>query len=150
MTYLKLKNNPSYLRMANMPSFIPEFFHDFVNESIFPRGSFKSVPAVNISEDDKQFHVALAVPGMNKSDFKITVEDGVLNIKAETKNEQTTEDKKFSRKEFNYSSFTRSFTMPEQVLAENIVAEYVDGVLNISIPKAVEMKKDAAREIAIS
>jgi len=89
-------------------------------------------------------------PGLDKSDFKVEVENGILSIGAEKKTESKEETTRFTRKEFSYSSFSRSFTLPEHVKAENITAEYTNGVLKLSIPKKEEAKQKAAHEIKIS
>ena len=150
MTLVKFKNGTGFSRYNDLPSFFPEFFHDFVNDARLPHRVSKNVPAVNISENEKQFVVELAVPGMKKSDFKISVDEGVLNISVEMKEEKSEDTRKYSRKEFNYSSFSRSFTLPENAVTENIHAEYTDGLLNVVIPKAEEVKKNSAREITVS
>lgn len=106
------------------------------------------VPAVNVSETDKAFELEFAVPGLKKEDFHIDMDKDILTISAEnqSENEETDQEtKKVTRREFSYSSFTRSFRLPENVDEENISAEYKDGLLHLSIPKKsrkeVEMKK---------
>jgi HSP20 family protein len=111
---------------------------------------FKSVPAVNILERKDDFIIELAVPGMNKNDFKLEVDKGVLSISAEKKEEVKDENERFTRKEFSYTSFKRSFSLPEHVNTENITAEYKDGVLMMVLPKKEEAKAKASREIKIS
>lgn len=106
------------------------------------------VPAVNVSETDKAFELEVAVPGLNKEDFDIDMDKDILTISAQkqTETEETSEEtKKVTRREFSYSSFSRSFRLPENVDEENISAEYKDGLLHLSIPKKskeeAEMKK---------
>ena len=87
---------------------------------------------------------------MSKGDFKIEVENGVLTIKAEKKEEKQDENSKYTRKEFSYTSFSRTFTMPDHVNTESISAEYVNGVLTLVLPKREEAKKKPVKEIAVS
>lgn len=117
------------------------FFNDFFDAS--PRVS-KNIPAVNVKETEKEFRVELAAPGLKKDDFNISVQDGILTISSEYKNEQTSkdEDGKYTRKEFSYASFSRSFTLDGQhVDIDHIQANYESGVLKLSIPKKVEPEK---------
>ena len=87
---------------------------------------------------------------MKKEDFKLAVENNVLSISSEKKEESKQENERYTRKEFSYSSFSRSFTMPEHVDTEAISAEYTNGVLKLTLPKKDEAKKKAVREISIS
>jgi HSP20 family protein len=131
----------------------PSIWEDFFNSDLFNlptvarRGM--NVPAVNISETDKEYLVELAAPGMKKSDFKINLDRNVLTISSETKQEDQEETKNFSRKEYSFSSFERSFTLPEAVNQEKIDAKYQDGVLKINLPKKEEVLSKP-KEISIS
>ena len=109
-----------------------------------------SLPKVNISETDDYFSVHLAAPGMKKEDFKVEIDNQVLSISSEMKNETSNEEDTFTRKEFEYASFNRSFTLPESVDAKNIKASYEDGILKLTLPKKEEAKKKPARTIKIS
>ncbi|HNP99197.1 MAG TPA: Hsp20/alpha crystallin family protein [Bacteroidia bacterium] len=149
MTLVKFRNAKPVDRYTGIPSIFSDFFGDFIQDEIFPRNVFKSVPAVNISEQADLYRVELAVPGMNKTDFKISAENGVLTIVGEKQEEKTDDQKKFTRKEFSYSSFSRTFTMPDHVNADGISAEYVNGVLTLVLPKKDEAKKKEAKEISI-
>lgn len=121
----------------------PSLFSDFFNsEDFFNRDWMKAdVPAVNIKESDAGFHLELAAPGLDKKDFKIEVENGVLCISAEKKssseenNENEDKNEKYTRKEFSYSSFSRSFKLPENIKEDDIKASYKDGVLSLDILK---------------
>jgi HSP20 family protein len=150
MTLVQLKNNKGVDRYTRVPSFLGDFFNDFMSDELLNKNIFKSIPAVNISETNDKFAVELAVPGLDKNDFKLQVENGVLSISAEKKTETKDENTKFTRKEFSYSSFSRSFTLPEHVQHDAITAEYTNGVLTLSIPKKEEAKQKAAREIKVS
>jgi HSP20 family protein len=106
------------------------------------------IPAVNISETDKSFEVDFVVPGMKKNDFKIKVENNQLIVSAEKKEEKQEKDKNYTRQEYNYSSFMRSFTLPENAKIDDIKAHYEDGILKLSVAKKV-ISASKAKEIAI-
>jgi HSP20 family protein len=108
-----------------------------------------SVPAVNIVENKDNYEVSLAVPGMKKEDFRIGIDSNMLTISSEKEESKEEKDKKFTRKEDNYSSFSRSFTLPDEVSRENIETRYENGVLKLTLPKKEEAKKDAAKQIAV-
>ena len=126
-----------------------DFFDvDFFGNS-FPKSAQRSLPAVNISEDDKSYMVDVVSPGFKKDDFKIKVDDDVLTISAETKQESNEgKNKEYSRREYTYSSFTRSFRLPDNAKDDSISASYNDGVLQISIPKS-ENEVKAKKEIPV-
>jgi HSP20 family protein len=148
MTLIKWKNNANV-----MDRFIPvwnDLFNDFMNEDVLQKDFFKSMPAVNIMERENDFRIELAAPGLQKGDFKIEVEKNLMTISAEKKSEKKDENERFTRKEFSFSSFKRSFSLPEHVNAENTTAEYVDGVLQLTLPKKEEAKVKPAKEIKIS
>lgn len=110
-----------------------------------------SYPAVNIKKDDENFEIEFAAPGMKKSDFSIEVNDGTLTVSTEKKAETTEEEKNngnYSRREFSYTSFSRSFNLPNEIDEENIKAKYEDGILRVSIPHLkTEIKKPKLVEI---
>ena len=97
-----------------------------------------TVPAVNIIEKEAEYKIELAVPGMRKDHFEIEMEEGILSISANQDEEKTSEKGKFTRREFSYNSFRRSFTIPESVDPAKIDANYTEGVLFISLPKRKE------------
>ncbi|QEC65785.1 Hsp20/alpha crystallin family protein [Panacibacter ginsenosidivorans] len=134
-----------------MPSVFDDFFKPW-NEWFDGGGLLgrtMNVPAVNIVEQKDDYLVSLAVPGMKKDDFKIDVDGNMLTISSEKEENKEEKDKKFTRKEYNYSSFSRSFTLPEEINKEKIEAKYEDGVLKISLPRKEEAKKTAAKQIAV-
>lgn len=108
-----------------------------------------SMPAVNIRENDKNFTLELAVPGMDKKDLKIDINEDVLTISSETKNETEESSDGYKRKEFSYSSFCRSFYLPENVNKEKIGASYKDGILSVELPKNDEEKAKLTKQIKI-
>lgn len=111
-----------------------------------------SIPAVNIMETDDNFNVEVAAPGKSKADFNIELDNDVLTISAQSQEENVTEDKKgrYTRKEFNYNTFKRAFSLPESVASDKITASYENGVLLISIPKKDEAKVQPKRMIEIA
>ena len=112
------------------PSLTDEFFKSDWNSNVH---SFSTtIPAVNIKEADTHFEIELAVPGKKKDDFKIEVEDNLLSIASQEKEDKTSKEGKFTRREFSYNSFRRSFTIPESVDVSKIDANYDSGVLTVS------------------
>jgi HSP20 family protein len=134
-----------------MPSIFEDFFRPW-NEW-YDNGGFLgrtiNVPAVNITEGKNEYLVSLAAPGMKKADFKIDVDGNMLTISSEKEESKEEKDKKFTRKEYSYSSFSRSFTLPEEVNREKIDAHYEDGVLKITLPRNESAKKTSAKQIAV-
>ncbi len=104
-------------------------------------GKTMNVPAVNIVENKDDYLVTLAVPGMNKDDFNIDVNGTMLTISCEKEEKKEEKDAKYNRKEYNYSSFSRSFTLPDEINKEKIDASYENGILKINLPKREEAKK---------
>jgi HSP20 family protein len=143
--------------IARTGNILPGFFNDFFkpwNEWFDVDGNewkrMLTVPAVNITESDGFYEVALAAPGMKKDDFKIDLNGNMLTISSETEEKKEEKEQQFTRKEYNYTSFSRSFTLPEHVNAEKIEARYENGVLKIALPKKEEAKKPAAKQIAVN
>lgn len=119
--------------------FVNTVFDNLFNDNFISDRLVSRVPAVNISESEKSFKIEMAAPGLDKSDFKINVDKNLITISAEKKEEQLSEEKLYSKKEFNYSSFSRSFTLPETVDYSNIEAAYEGGILILTVGK----KEDA-------
>jgi HSP20 family protein len=141
------------LPMITRRGYKPLTLSDFFNEDFFPtmNRNTSSLPSVNIREDEKAFYLELAVPGMDKKDLRIEVKDDVLTISSEHKEENDQDLDGYRRREFSYSSFCRSFYLPEDVNGEKIGASYKDGILNVEIPKLEEeKKKEKIRSVAIS
>lgn len=148
MTLVKFTNGQ---KNGALKSPYTDIFGSLFNpEPYLSKSVISRTPAVNIAETETSFEVELAVPGLKKEDFKINIEKDQLSISAEHKAETTEapETKKYNRKEFNYSSFTRTFTLPESADQNSIQAEYVDGILSISIAKKEEAKIQV-REISV-
>lgn len=128
----------SLIKRSDWPSLIRDsWLSDFFDNDRFFDSDFlmKSVPAANVKEGDRDFEVEIAAPGMTKKDFNITVDKGVLTISSEKKEEKEEKDKDFTRREFNYSAFSRSFALPENVNEEDIKASYDNGILKLLITK---------------
>lgn len=143
--------------VAKPREFFPTVFNDlfkpwnewFDNGNGDMWGNVAMVPAVNITEGKDNFKVALAAPGMKKEDFKIDVEGDMLTISAETETKKEEKEEKFTRKEYNYTSFRRTFTLPTGVKKDKIEAKYVDGILNLILPKTEEVKRTEAKHIPV-
>jgi HSP20 family protein len=111
-----------------------------------------NVPAVNIREDDDKYALEVAAPGMRKEDFRVVLEDGMLTVSTERKQENEAKDGQgqYTKREFSYHSFSRSFRLPASCEQEHIQARYADGVLHLEIPKKEEVKRKAPRQIQIA
>lgn len=99
-----------------------------------------TVPAVNIKQETENYLVSLAVPGLKKEDLHIDMEGNMLTISSEKEEKFEEKEDQFTRKEYNYSSFSRSFTLPEDVKLDMIDARYEDGVLTIKLPRMIDEK----------
>ena len=133
-----------------MPSVFDDFFkpwNEWFEGGVW--GRTLKVPAVNITEQEGEYIVSLAAPGLKKEDFKIDVDGNMLTISSEKEESKEEKDKKFTRKEYNYSSFSRCFTLPEEISQEKIEAKYEDGVLKISLPRKKGVSQPTARQIAV-
>ncbi len=131
--------------------FFPSLVDEFVNKdwNIELPSLSTTLPAVNIIEKEKEYKIELAVPGMRKDHFEIEMEEGILSISANRDEEKTSEKGKFTRREFSYNSFRRSFTIPESVDPAKIDANYAEGVLFISLPKRKEALPQPKKLISI-
>jgi HSP20 family protein len=139
------------LRTRNTwPALVEEFFNGELFPKFFDAETQHSIPAVNIVENKDEYRIDVAAPGLNKEDFKISLENNVLTVSSEKEQKSEEKDEKFMRKEFSYFSFSRSFTLPVTVNAEKIKASQKDGILQIAIPKKEEAKEKPLREIKIS
>jgi HSP20 family protein len=125
---------------------LPSVFEDFFRpmDEFFDRGFWSrpfNVPAVNVMEDTDEYKLFFAVPGMKKNDFKIDIDGNMITVSAEVEEKKEEKNEEFSREEYNFSSFTRTFTLPEEVNREKIEAVYTDGILKLTLPKKEEAKK---------
>jgi HSP20 family protein len=135
-------------------TFNPSIFDDFFkpwNEWFSDRkGLVATVPAVNVTETDGNYQVMLAVPGLKKDDFHIDVDGNLVTISAETKAETEEKGAQFTRKEYNYSSFSRTFTLPENIDREKIEARYENGELKLVLPKKGNVPTADKQQIKIN
>lgn len=119
------------------------------NESNFSTTN-STLPAVNIRENEESFMIEMAAPGLTKDNFKVNLDRNRLVISSELKEEKNENGEKYSRREFSYQSFQRSFTLPEGIIdGDKISAKYNNGILMVSIPKRDEVKPKPAKEIDI-
>jgi HSP20 family protein len=139
---------PTFTKRSFRPFYMPDFFEDSFLPVFSNGNSFK--PAVNIREDEKNYVLDFAIPGFDRKDLKIDMNEDVLTISSETKNESEENKDGYSRKEFSYKAFSRSFYVPENVNREKIEANYKDGILTVSLPKQEEEKTKITRKIEIS
>lgn len=147
-----IKRNENYPTWSN-------FFNEFLNHdwADWTHNNFSdpntTLPSVNIKETEDLFEVEMAVPGMTKDDFKVELNNNFLTISAEKKSETEEKGKKgerYTRKEFSYRSFSRSFTLPDVVESDKIEAKYDNGILSLQIPKREEAKPKPVKRIEIS
>jgi len=136
---------------------IPSLFDNFFTRDLMDWNltNFSStnttLPSVNVKENDDEFEIEVAAPGMKKDDFRINLNNGQLTISSEKKNEQENKSNGYSRKEFSYESFQRSFTLPENMVdSDKISAKYADGILYVNIPKKEEVKPKPVIEIRVA
>ena len=127
----------------------PNLFEDMLGD--WAGGSVRNrMPAVNVKESDEEFSLELAAPGFKREDFNVNVEDDRLSISTEQKREEQSSEENYTRKEFSYFAFERSFRLPKGMInLDGIEAKYEDGVLRISLPKLNEAKNKAVKNILI-
>jgi len=121
------------------------FGRDFPMNEFFNRAW---TPAVNIKDNTKTYNIEVAAPGLKKDDFTVTIENGLLCIKGEREETKEEKEDNFTRREFNFNSFERTFSLPENAKEDGIKAKYTDGVLNITLTKA-PTKTTKAKKVAI-
>lgn len=138
-------------------NYLPSFFDRLFNNELMDwnmnnySGTNSTLPAVNVKETDDEYVLEVAAPGMTKKDFKINFQNNVLTISSEKQEEKNENENNYSRREFSYQSFQRSFTVPHQdVDSDKINAAYSEGILIVKLPKREEVKPKPAKEIKIS
>jgi HSP20 family protein len=134
----------------SLPSVWDNFFSNNFMPDFFDSESYKNVPAVNILENDDEYVIEVAAPGLEKKDFKIDLENNILTVSSEKEDKSEDKNDKTIRKEFRYSSFSRTFTLPETIDSDKIRAKHKDGVLAVSIPKRETARIKPPRQIAIA
>jgi HSP20 family protein len=152
MSNLKLMEDKEMLPMITRRSYRPFLWSNLFDDEFYPVLSKAptSMPAVNIREDEKNYVLELAVPGVNKNDLKIDINEDVMTVSSESKKENEESSDGYKRREFSYVSFCRSFYIPENVNRDKIGANYSEGILTVSLPKNDQEKSKISREIKIS
>lgn len=144
MTLVKFKQ-PAHNTL--MPG-INDVFESIFNDTFFNDSKVSRIPAVNLGESEDHFHIELAAPGLKKEDFKLNLERNTLSVSVAANPEQQDDQKQYSKREFGYGSFVRSFTLPDSADHSQIDANYTDGILHITIAKREEAKA-VSRKIEI-
>lgn len=143
MTLVKFNN-----RTRNTAPYFNNVFDSLFSEALNKNLTVNKVPGVNILETEQDYKIELAAPGLIKEDFQINLKKDTLSVWVEKKEIESEVKKDYTRKEFEYSSFARSFVLPESVNADSITAEYLNGILNITIGK--DDAKSQSKEIKVS
>lgn len=144
MSYVKVNNN-----YRSLDGLMKDLFNEFpsaVSKTV--REDVLHYPPVNITDQTANYLVELSAPGYTKADFAVKLDNNVLTVSTEKKEERTTETDKMIRKEFGFKSFKRSFTLNEKIDSENISAKYENGILKLELPKK-EITNAGAKEISI-
>ena len=140
----------SVFKTRNLPGLFDEFFSGNLLPNYIEEGACKSTPAVNVYETDDKFDIEIAAPGLEKEDFKIDLKDDYLMVYSEKKDKKEEKERgKVVLTEFRYSSFQRSFALPKDIDASAINATHKNGILLIELPKKVQQKDSASRQIEI-
>ena len=145
---LQLRNGglvPSML--ADFPSTF--FGPDLLDDEFLSQRLGVEIPTANIKESTKDYQIELAAPGLLREDFKVSVEDNLLSISAEKSDEKQEKDVDYSRREFSYNSFCRTFQLPENSKADKIDARYENGILKVIVPKKEITVEKVAKQIAV-
>lgn len=142
-----IKYDP-FAPVRSLTNMVDEFFNRGIGELIGYDHAF-SVPSVNVVEKPDSFMLEVAAPGLEKGDFKVSVENGCLNISAHKEKKEEVKEGRYTRREFNYTSFQRSFNLPEGVKPEEVHAAYENGILKVTLPKKEVSQVEDARIIEI-
>lgn len=137
--------------VTNLFPALSDFFESdkWMSAERFLKGFNSSIPAANVIEGEKEYRIELAIPGFKKEEVKVDLENEILTISAENKSEKEETTRRYTRKEFSYGSFSRSFQLPKAVNADKTEAKYENGVLKLTIPKKEEALSKARKEINI-
>ena len=134
-------------------NYVPAYWDDFFNDRFFNQlgkdGHRHHSPAVNVMEDEKAFRIEVAAPGVSRKDFHLDLENDVLTISTEKKENKKDQKANYLRREFNYQSFKRSFQLPETVDQDSIQASQDSGVLTVNLPKREEVVQKASKQIEV-
>lgn len=143
-----VKNFAPVRRVNTFPTLFDTFFNDFdrVQKPTFAN----TLPSVNVIENEDNYQIQLAAPGLSREAFKVNVHEDVLTISSEKKSDEEVKEENFTRREFSFASFTRSFNLPETVDSDTIAATYNDGILNLTLPKKEEAKPKEPKLIEVA
>ena len=134
-------------------NFVPAYWDDFFNDRFyknFHTSSYQTQsPAVNVVEEDTAYKIEMAVPGVSRKEFHIEVDEDVLTISTEKKENKKEQIPNYLRREFNYQSFKRSFQLPDTVDQDNIHAQHEEGILTVTVPKREEVVQKAPKQIEV-
>lgn len=136
-------------RVENFPTLFDDFFKPWREWFDMGWDKVSTVPSVNVTEADKEYKISVAAPGLQKDDFKVNVDGNMITISAERSTRSEEKEEKFTRKEYNYTSFSRTFTLPDNVMADKIEARYENGELMLMLPKVVDEKVSTHKKIEI-
>jgi len=135
-------------------NYVPAYWDDFFNDRVFnqlnSRDCNGKIPAVNVSEDETGYTIEVAAPGIAKEDFNIEIENDLLTISTELKENSEEQKQNFLRREFNYQSFKRIFQLPETINQDQINAAHEAGILTLTLPKKEEEVQKAPRQIEVN
>jgi HSP20 family protein len=142
----------SLVKRSSFPFFDDSIFDLFGKDNGFKDPFFKrdNMPAVNIKETDKNYEIEAMIPGLKKEDIHVDIERGMLTIWGESKSEKDEKEDGFTRKEFSYSSFKRSFNLPENITEEDVKAKYEDGILKLSVTKKENALPQDKKQVMIN
>jgi len=144
MSLVKFNSNRLF---PSMFSLVDSFFDD----EVLSRSSDPNlIPAVNVKETDSAYEVQVAAPGYEKGDIKVKVENGFLKINSEDKQEKEEVEELYTKREFSYKAFSRSFRLPDDINDDNIKATYEKGILSLILPKTEKKENSNSKEISIS
>lgn len=140
----QVKSNPKF------PALLTDLFdYDKFFGNDFMKRFEINLPAANVIDGEKSYKIELAIPGFKKEDIKVNIENEILTISAETKGEKEDKNEKYTRKEFSYNSFTRSFQLPKTANSDKVDAKYENGLLKLEVAKKEEAIKQGRKEISI-
>ena len=150
-TRKRKEDNTGLSAMPTLSSWVDDILNNsFGTEFMSNFNTGISLPAVNVIDRDNEYIVEMAIPGMKKSDFDVNIDNQLLTISAETETEEEEKNENYTRREFGYSSFKRTFSLPKTVDTEKISANYKDGILKVELPKFDEAKKKPIKSVKIS
>jgi HSP20 family protein len=134
-------------------SYVPAYWDDFFNDKFFngftPATRNNTAPAVNVTEEDQLYRIEVAAPGVAREDFRIDLENDLLTVSVEHQENREETERRYLRKEFNFSAFKRSFQLPDTINPEGIRANHESGILTIELPKRDEVVQKAPRQITV-